>query len=201
MLTRAWFVVFLSLTGALRADWIVEQKTGNDEASRTEIGRYAVKETYGKRDRIVDFVSATVFRVDHAAKTVAHIDLDSYLKKTAADMRASTENPTVPDRVAGMDCMKFSSSYSTPQKLDGGGGAEGCVTKAITVAAPYTPRFEAWLKGTHLFGDQGFLIWLRTQVDGPWHVNLYTTRVRQATLPPAEFRPPAEYKQVEFTWD
>ena len=83
----------------------------------------------------------------------------------------------------------------------GWGGAEGCVTKAITVAEPYTPRFEAWLKATHLFGDQGFLIWLRTQVDGPWHVNLYTTKVRQATLPPTEFRPPLDYKSVEFTWD
>jgi hypothetical protein len=201
MFTKACFVIFLSLTGSVRADWIVEQKTGNDDASRTEIGRYAVKETYGKRDRIVDFASATVFRVDHAAKTVAHIDLDSYLRKASADLRADTENPTVPDRVAGMDCMKFSSSYSTLPQAGGSGGAEGCVTKAITVAAPYTSRFEEWLKDTHLFGDHGFLIWLRTQVDGPWRVNLYTTRVRQATLPPTEFRPPAEYKQVEFTWD
>src|SRR5277367_2331675 len=107
MQTRARLVIVLSLAGSLRADWIVEQKTGNDDASRTEIGKYAVKETSGKRDRIVDFVSATVFRVDHAAKTVAHIDLDSYLKKTSADLGEEAENPTVPDRVAGMDCMKF----------------------------------------------------------------------------------------------
>lgn len=201
MFTKACCVTFLSLAGTVRADWIVEQKTGSDEASRTEVGRYAVKETYGMNDRIVDFVSATVFRVDHKAKTVAHIDLDAYLKKTSAELRADPENPTMPDRVAGMDCMKFSSSYSTPEQIGGWGGAEGCVTKAITMPAPYTPRFEAWLKATHRFGDQGFLIWLRTQVDGPWHVNLYTTRVRQATLPAAEFRPPAEYKRVEFIWD
>src|SRR5271163_3687162 len=102
MLTKACFVIFLSLAGMARADWIVEQKTGNDDAWRTEVGRYAVKETYGKRDRIVDFPSATVFRVDHAAKTVAHIDLDTYLKRTSAELRGDTENPTVPDRVAGM---------------------------------------------------------------------------------------------------
>jgi hypothetical protein len=200
MLTKVYFVIFLSLLflsqpGLLRADWIVEQRSGNDDSSRTEVGKYAVKETYGKRDRIVDFASATVFRVDHALKTVSHIDLDSYLKKTAASLGGDMEKPTVPDRVAGMDCMKFASSAAQQS------GAEGCVTKAITVAAPYTPRFEEWLKATHQFGDHGFLIWLRTQVNGPWHVNLYTTRVRQATLPPAEFRPPAEYKQVEFTFD
>ena len=144
-----------------------------------------------------------MFRVDHGAKTVAHIDLDAYLDKTSGQLRKDAENPTMPDRVAGMDCMKYSSSYSAkdPKMAGGWGGAEGCVTKAITVAAPYTNRFEAWLKATHPFGDQGFLIWLRTQVDGPWHVNLYTTKVRQATLPPTEFRPPAEYKEIEFTFD
>jgi hypothetical protein len=200
MRTRVWLVMILSMGGALRADWIVEQRTGEDATSRTEVGRSAVKETYGKRERIVDFATATVFRVDHAAKTVAHIDLDSYLKKTSADLQPETEKPTLPDRVAGIDCMKFSYSH-TVQQIGGWGEAEGCVTTAITVPAPYTPRFQAWLKATHLFGDQGFLIWLRTQVDGPWHVNLYTTKVRQATLPPTEFRPPLEYKQVEFIWD
>ncbi len=191
------FVILVVLAGSARAGWIIDQDTRSDEKVRIVIGKSGLKETRGKRDLIADFADDMVFRVDHQARTVAKISLGDYLEREAADRHHDPEKSNGPDRVDGIACLRFQSEYTPGADR----GAEGCVTNAITTDAPYAQKLDAWLRATQAFGDRGFLIWMRAQTGGPWHVTRWTTHAVQREIAREEFFPPPSYQQVPFTFE
>lgn len=191
------FPIFLILAGGVRGGWIIDQHTGVDDSVRILIGKSDWKETRGAEDLIADFAEDMVFRVDHRAKTVAKISLSRYLEKEATEQHHDAEKANGPDRIGGVVCLRFQSVYTPGEDR----GAEGCVTNAITIAAPYAEKLNAWLRATQAFGDRGFLIWMRAQAGGPWRVTRWTTHAVQRDVAREEFFPPADYHSVPFTFE
>ena len=134
-----------------------------------------------------------VIEIDNDAKTVSSVTIAQYVKSRSASHLHDPEKMGGKDRIAGTDCVKYSSSYSSNSKpgmaqmAGGWGGFEGCVTDSLSMTAPYAQAFRKWLSDTQLFGGHGVLLSLRSQVDGPWRVSFTTVSMVQQAIPADAF--------------
>jgi hypothetical protein len=200
------WVLLVSLMTSVQGGWLIRRGDAQGhENGRVAIGDFAIKTTYANQALIADFRRKLVFEIDHDAKTVTSMTIAQYVKQGFASRRNDPEEPREPDRVAGTDCVKYSSHYSSSNKpgaaptAGGWGGFEGCVASGVTMPAPYAQAFRNWLRETQLFGAHGVLLMLRSQVDGPWALNFTTLSIARQEIPAEEFVPPANYKRVPFT--
>ncbi len=201
MHTMRW-ALLMCLMGTAQGGWMIRRADAQGQESGTvAIGDFAIKTTYSNQALIADFKRGMVIEIDHYAKTVSSVTIAQYVKSQYASHLRDPAQMRGKDRIAGTDCVKYSSSYSSASKSGGGGwGAfEGCVTDAVSMPAPYTQAFRKWLSDTQLFGGHGALLSLRSQVDGPWRVNFTTVSMVQQAIPADAFVAPLNYKRVPFT--
>jgi hypothetical protein len=200
------WAVLLCFAGMAQGGWMIRRADAQGHESGTvAIGDFAIKTTYSHQQLIADFRRGMVIEIDDDAKTFSTVTIAQYVKSRYAGHLRDPEQMRAQDRVAGTDCVKYSSSYSSPNKpgappTAGGWGAfEGCVTGAVTMPAPYAQAFRNWLRDTQVFGSHGVLLSLRSQVDGPWALDFTTLSVVRQAIPPETFVPPPTYKRVPFT--
>jgi len=198
--------VMLCFVGIAQGGWVIRRADAQGHENGTvAVGDFAIKTTYSRQALIADFRRRMVIEIDDDEKTVSTVSIAQYIKSRSASHLHDPEKMGAKDRVAGTDCLKYSSSYSSSSKpgapaVAGGWGAfEGCLADIVTMPAPYTQAFRNWLRDTQLFGAHGVLLSIRSQVDGPWVLNFTTLSIVQQAIPPETFVPPVSYKRVPFT--
>ncbi len=196
-----WAVV-LCCMGIAQGGWMIRRADAQGhENGSVAVGDFAIKTTYSRQALIADFRRRLVIEIDDDEKTASTVSIAQYIKSRSASHLHDPEKVGAHDRIAGTDCVKYSSSYSSskPAMAGGWGAFEGCLSDAVTMPAPYTQAFRNWLRDTQLFGAHGVLLSLRIQVDGPWALNFTTLSIVQQAIPPETFVAPASYKRVPFT--
>jgi hypothetical protein len=194
------YCVVLLFAGALRADWIIEQKDYGNQPQRVVIGAWAYRLHTGEWDLVADFSQKIVWRSNREMKTVEKIGLEEYLTHPGAGGRPYQETPSGAGTFAGIACEKYSYTYNDGT-VGGWGSGESCYARSITMPEPYRKLFARWLKVSQgSSGEYGLRLWMKNAVDGPPRVNLETVRVEKKSVAADEFRVPGEYTKIPFKW-